>query len=198
MAIPKPTAGAVTAAGFGALGVVPSVIQAGAPFRQTEKERLASLERRAALGTLGFSDVEEQALQEQMLSPAQALARQQALQSAQLFAASGAASGGQGFAQMLAAQDAEQRRIAEAQAKIALEEARIAEEQRKEILALRSAEDKAKADRRAAIIGGIASVGGELFGMGLAQRQTRETLGEAPSRGVSSSQQRYSKDYLGD
>lgn len=197
MAIPKPTAGAMTAAGFGALGVVPSVIEAGAPFRQTEKERLAALERRAALGTLGFSDVEEQALQEQMLSPAQALARQQALQSAQLFAASGAASGGQGFAQMLAAQDAEQRRIAEAQAKIALEEARIAAEQRKEILALRSAEDKAKADRRAAIIGGIASVGGELFGMGLAQRQTRETLGEAPSRS-NTVDSRYYNDFFGD
>lgn len=198
MAIPKPTPGALLAGGFGVLGAVPSVIEAGAPFRQTEKERLAALERRAALGTLGFTGAEERALQEQMLSPAQALARQQALQSAQLFAASGAASGGQGFAQMLAAQDAEQRRIAEAQSKIALEEARVAEEQRKEILALQRAEDKAKADRRAAIFGAVADVGGELFGMGLQQRRTRETLGEAPTRGRSRADQKYTDDFLGD
>jgi len=184
-----PVAGAV---GTEILSAVPSVIAAGAPFRKTEKERLADLERRAALGTLGFTGDEERALQEQLLSPAQALARQQNLEAAGLFAASGTASGGQAFAQLQQAQEAEQRRIADAQAKIALENVRLQQAQRDEILALQRAEDKAQADRRAAVFQGIADVAGGLFGVGLERRRQAEATGRTGAR------DRYQTDYLGD
>jgi len=171
-----------------------NVIKAGEGFRQTEKERLAELERRAAMGTLGLTSAEEDALSRQMLSPAQALARQQNIEQRALMAGMGGATGGAGFQSMLASQEAEQRRIAEAAAKIAEADLLKRQRQEDEILALQQAEDTAKANRRAAILGGIADFGTTLFGSMLETRRLRETTGRTTG-GVES---RYQSDILGD
>ena len=181
-------------AGFTLFETGANVIKAGEGFRQTEKERLAELERKAALGTLGLTSAEEEQLSRQILSPAQALARQQAIETRALLAGAGGASGGAGFQSMLASQEAEQRRIAEAAAKVAEADFIKRQKQEAEILALQQAEDTAKANRRAAILGGIADFGGTLFGSAMETRRLREMTGT--TRGNAESD--YQSDILGD
>ena len=144
---------------------IPSIIQAGKSFTESDKERLAALERRAALGTLGLTPAEEDVLRTNLLSPAQALATQQMMDQRALMAATGGATGGAQFGAAMARQEAEQRRLAEAQARIAEEDLKLAQQQRDEILALQRAEDQMKADRRAAILGGVAQTAGEYLGL---------------------------------
>lgn len=179
-----------------AVGAVPAVIEAGAPFRKTDKERLAELERRAAMGTLGFTPAEEDVMRRALVAPAQALASQQLFDQRALQAASGGAGGGQSFAGQLAAQEAEQRRIAEAEAKLQQMDLEQSLAQQQEIIELGRAADKAKADRRAAIFGGAADVASTLFGLGLETRRLKETTGSTRSKG--SVEDKYTNDYLGD
>lgn len=179
-----------------AVGAIPAIIGAGAPFRKTEKERLAELERRAAMGTLGFTSAEEDVYRRQLLSPAQALASQQMFDQRAIQAATGGATGGAAFASQLAAQEAEQRRISEAQAEITRADMQETRRQRDEIIELGRAEDKAKADRRSAILGGAADVASTLFGLGLETRRLKETTGA--TRGKQTVEQKYTSDYLGD
>jgi len=171
-----------------------NVIKAGEGFRQTEKERLAELERKAAMGTLGLTSAEEDVLSRQMLSPVQALARQQNIEQRALMAGMGGATGGAGFQSMLANQEAEQRRIAAAAAKIAEADLLKRQKQEAEILALQQAEDTAKANRRAALLGGVADFGTTLFGSMLKTRRLRETTG----RTTGNVESNYQKDILGD
>lgn len=179
-----------------ALGAAPAIIEAGAPFRKTDKERLAELERRAAMGTLGFTPAQEDVYRRELLAPAQALAAQQMLDQRALQAATGGATGGAAFASQLAAQEAEQRRIAEAQAELTRADMQETLRQQDEIIALGRAEDKAKAGRRAAILGGAAEVASTLFGLGLETRRLKETTGA--TRGKQTVDQKYTSDYLGD
>jgi len=179
-----------------ALGAAPAIIEAGAPFRKTDKERLADLERRAAMGTLGFTPAQEDVYRRELLAPAQALAAQQMIDQRALQAATGGATGGAAFASQLAAQEAEQRRIAEAQAELTRADMQETLRQQDEIRALGKAEDKAKADRRAAILGGAAEVASTLFGLGLETRRLKETTGA--TRGKQTVEQKYTSDYLGD
>lgn len=179
-----------------ALGAAPAIIEAGSPFRKTDKERLAELERRAAMGTLGFTPAQEDVYRRELLAPAQALAAQQMLDQRALQAATGGATGGAAFASQLAAQEAEQRRIAEAQAELTRADMQETLRQQDEIIALGRAEDKAKAGRRAAILGGAAEVASTLFGLGLETRRLKETTGA--TRGKQTVDQKYTSDYLGD
>lgn len=179
-----------------ALGTAPAVIEAGAPFRKTDKERLAELERRAAMGTLGFTPAQEDVYRRELLAPAQALAAQQMIDQRALQAATGGATGGAAFASQMAAQEAEQRRIAEAQAELTKADMEVTLRQQDEIIALGRAEDKAKADRRAALLGGAVDVGSTLFGLGLETRRLKETTGATRGRG--SAEDDYTDDYLGD
>lgn len=164
------------AAGIAAVGTIPDIISAGTGYRKTEKERLAELERLAARGALGLTSAEERVLQSQLLSPAQALARQQMIEQRALTSATGGAAG-QEFGAMLARQEAEQRRIADAQAKIAEADLAKAQAQQEEMRKLSAAADEARAKRTAAIFGGIADIGGELFGIQRERKRAEEMSG---------------------
>lgn len=178
------------------LGQIPGIIEAGKGFRQTDKERLAALERRAALGTLGLTPAEEDVLRTNLLSPAQALATQQMMDQRALMAATGGATGGGDFATAMARQEAEQRRLAEAQARIAEADLKLEQQQRDEILALQRAEDQARAARRGAVIGGIANVGAELFGLGLEGQRLRELTGTPRKTEVQKIEDDYTNEFL--
>jgi len=177
---------------------VPGIIEAGKGFRQTDKERLAELERRAAMGTLGLTPAEQDVLRTQLLSPAQALAGQQMLEQRALQAATGGAGGGADFGQMMARQEAEQRRIAEAQAKIAADDVRLQLQQEEEARDLGRAADEAQARRRAAILGGIGAVGAELFGLGLEGQRLRELTGMRRQSAQGRIESDYTKGFLED
>ena len=140
-----PTAAAIGTAAS-ALSTVPSIIDASSGFRKSDKERLAELERRAAMGTLGFTSAQEDVLRRQLLAPAQALASQQMIDQRALTATTGGGAG-QDFQAMLSAQEAEQRRLAEAQAKLTQADVELQLEQEAEMRKLASAQDEAKAAR---------------------------------------------------
>lgn len=181
-----------------ALSTIPSIVEAGAGFRKSEKERLAELERRAAMGTLGFTSAQEDVLRRQLLAPAQALASQQMLDQRALTATTGGGAG-QNFQAMLNAQEAEQRRLAEAQAKLTQADVELQLQQEAEMRKLSSAQDEAKAKRAAAIIGGVADVGAQAFGAGLELRRFKELTGTVPpGRGKGAVQSAYEDDFLGD
>lgn len=193
-----PTAAAIGTAAS-ALSTVPSIIDAGAGFRKSDKERLAELERRAAMGTLGFTSAQEDVLRRQLLSPAQALASQQMLDQRALTATTGGGGAGQNFQAMLNAQEAEQRRLAEAQAKLTQADVELQLQQEAEMRKLASAQDEAKAKRTAAIIGGVADVGAQAFGAGLELRRFKELTGAIPTgRGKGAVESSYEDDFLGD
>lgn len=189
---------AVIGTAASALSTVPSIIDAGAGFRKSDKERLAELERRAAMGTLGFTSAQEDVLRRQLLSPAQALASQQMLDQRALTATTGGGAG-QNFQAMLNAQEAEQRRLAEAQAKLTQADVELQLQQEAEIRKLASAQDEAKAKRAAAIIGGVADIGAQAFGAGLELRRFKELTGTIPTgRGKGAVESGYEDDFLGD
>jgi hypothetical protein len=195
MAIPK---SAIIGTGATALSTVPSIIEAGAGFRKSDKERLAELERRAAMGALGFTPAQEEVYRTSLLSPAQALARQQMVEQRALTATTGGGAG-QDFQAMLNAQEAEQRRLAEAQAKISQADMELQLQQEAEMRKLASAQDEARAKRTAAIIGGIADVGAQAFGAGLELRRFKELTGAIPAgRGKGAVESSYEDDFLGD
>jgi hypothetical protein len=177
------------AAGISAVGAIPDIINAGAGFRKSDKERLAELERLAARGALGLSTAEEQLLQNQLLSPAQALARQQMIEQRSLTSATGGGAG-QDFAAMLNRQEAEQRRIADAQAKIAEADLIKAQAQEEEMRKLAAAGDEARAKRISAIFGGAADIGAELFGIQRERKRAEEITG------AGAVDNRYETDYL--
>ena len=195
MAISK---AALIGTGAQALSTVPGIIEAGAGFRKTDKERLAELERMAAMGTLGFTPAQEEVYRTSLLSPAQALAREQMIEQRALTATTGGGAG-QDFASMLNKQEAEQRRISEAQAKIAQADLELQLQQEAEMRKLGSAQDEARAKRTAAIFGGIADVGGQAFGAGLELRRFKELTGAIPTgRGKGAVESSYEDDFLGD
>ena len=140
------------------------------------KERLAELERLAARNALGLTSKEEAAMQNQLLTPAQALARQQLIEQRQLMSAGDGGSGA-AFQQMLAKQAQEQKLMQEAEQKVAEADLARAAEQRKEMLALQSAQDKAKLANRSAIIGAVADIGTELFGLSKQAKRAKEMTG---------------------
>jgi hypothetical protein len=168
---------------------VPSVDSEGNQTFVIDKERLAELERLAARGALGLSTAEEQLLQNQLLSPAQALARQQMIEQRSLTSATGGGAG-QDFAAMLNRQEAEQRRIADAQAKIAEADLIRAQAQEEEMRKLAAAGDEARAKRISAIFGGAADIGAELFGIQRERKRAEEITG------AGAVDNRYETDYL--
>jgi len=189
---------AVIGTAASALSTIPSIVEAGAGFRKSEKERLAELERRAAMGTLGFTSAQEDVLRRQLLAPAQALASQQMIDQRALTATTGGGAG-QDFQAMLSAQEAEQRRLAEAQAKLTQADVELQLQQEAEMRKLASAQDEAKAKRAAAIIGGVADVGAQAFGAGLELRRFKELTGAIPTgRGKGAVESGYEDDFLGD
>jgi hypothetical protein len=173
-------AGLVPAIALGALGAVPDILAARAEFTKSDKERLAELERLAARNALGLTSKEEAVLQNQLLTPAQALARQQMLEQRQLLSATGAESG-TAFQQMLAKQAKDQDLLQQAEQKVAEADLAKAQKQREEMLALQRAEDKAKLANRSAIIGAVANIGTELFGLSKTAKRAKEETGVANS-----------------
>ena len=177
------------AAGIAAVGAIPDIVNAGAGYRKTDKERLAELERLAARGALGLTNAEEQALQNQLLSPVQALARQQMIEQRALTSATGGGAG-QEFQSMLQKQEAEQRNIAAAQAKIAEADLLRAQQQQEEMRKLGAAADEARAKRISALLGGAADIGAELFGIQRERKRAEEVTGAGRV------DNRYETDYL--
>jgi len=184
--------------GSSVLSPVSSIIDAGAGFRKSDKERLAELERRAAMGTLGFTSAQEDVLRRQLLAPAQALASQQMIDQRALTATTGGGAG-QDFQAMLSAQEAEQRRLAEAQAKLTQADVELQLQQEAEMRKLASAQDEAKTKRTSAIISAIGDIGGQSVATALELKRLKELAGDvSPGRGKGAVESGYENDFLGD
>ena len=145
--------------GVGAAGQ--AIAQGQATFGKEQQARLAELRRLEEMRALGLTMEEEQALQEQILAPQQAAAREQFNRNQALAASSGVLDSGQAFNQLIQKQERADKQLADAQGKIAQLDLQAKQLQEQEMRALEQASDVRDAARTAAIFGFIgAGVGG--------------------------------------
>ena len=103
--------------GVGAAGQ--AIAQGQATFGKEQQARLAELRRLEEMRALGLTMEEEQALQQQILAPQQAAAREQFNRNQALAASSGVLDSGQAFNQLIQKQERADKQLADAQGKIA-------------------------------------------------------------------------------